>query len=213
MKKLSIISLVVVTGTIIGCSDVQREPSRAYMPDMAYSRAYETYADHRNLEDQKINYTSIPVPGTIKRGELFPFALPKDMAGDSSSYNASKTVVNPLTAMDSSGLKEAERIYLINCGICHGTKLDGNGPLFKGGDGPYPAKPATLAGDPKIEALSDGELFYTITYGKNLMGPYGSQLTTTQRWQIIHYIRSKQKKSTPATTAPAATDSTATAAK
>jgi mono/diheme cytochrome c family protein len=34
---------------------------------------------------------------------------------------------------------EAERLYLINCGICHGTKLDGNGPLYNDGKGPYPA--------------------------------------------------------------------------
>ena len=41
---------------------------------------------------------------------------------------------------------EAERLYLVNCGICHGPKLDGNGPLYKGGDGPFLAKPANLVG-------------------------------------------------------------------
>ncbi len=211
MKKLSIISLFVVTGTVIGCSDVQREPSRVYMPDMAYSRAYETYAPHKNLEDSDIHYTNRPVIGTVKRGELFPFALAQDQSGDTTSYAASKEVVNPLPMLDSFQMKEAARIYLINCGICHGTNLNGNGPLYKDGAGPYPAKPATLVGDAKYESMPEGQMFYSITYGKNLMGPYASQLSTTERWQIIHYIKAMQAKgkAKPAAT----TDSTATAAR
>ena len=87
---------------------------------------------------------------------------------------------------------EAERLYLVNCGICHGTKLDGNGPLYKGGDGPFPAKPATLVGDEKYEAMPEGQMFYSVTYGKNKMGSYASQLDTRQRWMVIAYIKSKQ---------------------
>ena len=29
---------------LASCSDVRRDPGRIYMPDMAYSRAYETYS-------------------------------------------------------------------------------------------------------------------------------------------------------------------------
>ena len=89
-------------------------------------------------------------------------------------------------------MKEAERLYLVNCGICHGTKLDGNGPLYKDGDGPFPAKPATLVGDAKYEAMPEGQMFYSVTYGKNKMGSYASQLNTRQRWMVIAYIKSKQ---------------------
>ena len=32
------------------CSKVRRSPGRAYMPDMSYSRAYETYASTDNPE-------------------------------------------------------------------------------------------------------------------------------------------------------------------
>lgn len=195
MNKLTVISLVVaVTGTIIGCSDVKREPGRIYMPDMTYSRAYETYSPHQNLKDSNINYTAMPVHGTIKRGELFPFPLAKDKEGDSSNYVASRQVSNPMPALDSIQMVEAERLYLINCGICHGAKLDGNGPLYKDGNGPYSAKPATLVGDARYEAMPEGQMFYSVTYGKNMMGPYGSQLSTTQRWMIIHYIKAKQGK-------------------
>ena len=92
----------------------------------------------------------MPVAGTISRGEEMPFLVPKDAQGDTTNYVASKQVVNPLPALDSSNMKEAERLFLVNCGICHGVALNGNGPLYKDGNGPFPAKPANFVGDPKI---------------------------------------------------------------
>jgi len=222
MKKLAIISGFFSIVVLVSCSDVKREPGRVYMPDMAYSRAYETYAprdsnfttSHDDWEANghtKIFYNNMPVPGTVSRGEDFVFHIEKDKTGDSTNYVASKQIVNPLPALDTVQNTEAERLYLINCGICHGAKLDGNGPLYKDGAGPYPAKPAVLNGsDAVVKARTDGELFYTITYGKNLMGSYAGQVTPKQRWAIIHYIRGIQKGAAkPATTAAAGIDSTA----
>jgi mono/diheme cytochrome c family protein len=175
---------------VASCSDVRREPGRIYMPDMAYSRAVETYADHSNLTNERIFYNARPVDGTVKRGEgLTHYEMLKDTTG---TYVQAVNMKNPLPAPDSATLIEAERIYLINCGICHGPKLDGNGPLYKGGEGPYPAKPATLVGDAKYEAMAEGTMFHSITYGKNLMGSYASQVTPKQRWMIIQYIKAKQ---------------------
>ena len=213
MKKIVSLSLVIVTMTAVftGCSDVQREPGRVYMPDMGYSRAYETYAmtaeQKAELLKQGIHFSNTPVPGTIKRGELMPFLILKDSTlADSSNYHASRDVKNPLTSMDT---VEAARLYLVNCGICHGSKLDGNGPLYKGGDGPFPAKPATLVGDAKYEGMPEGQMFYSATYGKNKMGSYASQLNTKQRWMVIAYIKSKQAagKSGSAAAAPATSGS------
>jgi mono/diheme cytochrome c family protein len=118
-------------------------------------------------------------------------------------------VRNPLPALNADDLKEAERLYLINCGICHGAKLDGNGPLYNGSDGPYPAKPATLVGDAKYEAMPEGQMYYSTTYGKNLMGSYASQLQPKQRWMVIAYIKSKQAKPAAAAAPAAVADSTA----
>jgi len=214
MKKLFVIAFISGTAAMIGCGDkVKREPSRVYMPDMMYSRAYETYSvteeQKKEWEKQGIYFTETPVAGTVKRGADFTFRLPKDKQGDSTNYVASRQIKNPITTLDSISSKEAERLYLVNCGICHGTALDGNGPLFKGGDGPYPAKPANLASDPKIVGLADGQLYYSITYGKNMMGSYASQLNSTQRWEVIAYIRSKQGQGA---TANAATGNAAPAA-
>ncbi len=213
MKKLPVILFALVTVLIIAsCNNVKRTRGREYMPDMGYSRAYETYAPHENLKDKGINYTAMPVTGTIKRGEVFPFPILKDKEGDTVNYVASRQVVNPLPASDSLQLKEAERMYLIHCGICHGAGLDGNGPLYNGGNGPFSAAPKNLIADAVVSVMPEGQIFYSVTYGKGQMGSYASQLSTGQRWRIIHYIKSKQlaAKNTASTAgngANAATDS------
>ena len=196
MKKLVVLSVVVLTMTAIftGCSDdIRRDPGKVYMPDMGYSRAYETYATTEEqkaaLLKQGIHFSNTPVPGTIKRDELLPFLILKDQPGDSAGYVASKQVKSPLISMDT---VEAERLYLVNCAICHGPKLDGNGPLYKGGDGPFPSAPAQLVGKAQYENMPEGQMFYSVTYGKNKMGSYASQLNTKQRWMVIAYIKSKQ---------------------
>ena len=142
--------------------------------------------------------------GTLKRGAIFPFDIPMDAAGDTANYVASKSVRSPLSGLDDVTMTEANRLYLVNCGICHGTKLDGNGPLYRGGDGPFPAKPATLVGDAKYEGMPEGQMYYSVTYGKNKMGSYAGQLDTRQRWMVIAYIKAKQAAAHPA----AGTDST-----
>jgi len=210
MKQLFIISSLALGIGLVSCNGVQRKPSKVYMPDMAYSRAYETYADRDSLfttneaeRGNKIFYNNMPAKGTIARGSEMPFPLAQDKAGDTTNYYASKAVKSPIDTMTAAQLEEAGRLYLINCGICHGTKLDGNGPLYKGGEGPYAAKPATLVGDVKYETMPEGQMFYSIAYGKGQMGSYASQLTRKQRWEVIAYIKHKQKAA-KATAAPAA---------
>ena len=192
MNKFLAITFLAAVVALTSCSDVKRTPGSIYMPDMAYSRAYETYADHSNLTEKGINYNNMPVAGTIARGHDMPFPIAKDKVGDTVNYNASKSVANPIDSLSKKDADEAERLYLINCGICHGAKLNGNGPLYKDGNGPYPAKPATLVGDVKYESMPAGQMFYSVTYGKNLMGSYASQLSRHQRWMIIKYIKDKQ---------------------
>jgi cytochrome c553 len=202
-KKITILLLAAVF-VMASCSDVKRKPGTVYMPDMAYSRAYESYANYSNLADKKINYTGRTVAGTIARDEDLPFHIPMDVAGDTTNYTASKAMKNPITTMTAVETKEAERLYLINCGICHGANLNGNGPLYNDGKGPYPSRPATLVGDPRYEAMPDGQMFYSLAYGKNYMGSYASQLSRKQRWMVIKYIKDKQQEGKAA-----ATDTTA----
>lgn len=206
MKKIwTITGCVALMAVLISCNKTRRSEGRAYMPDMAYSRAYETYSSTENLKEKGINYTSMPVAGTIARGDAAGYTLKNDSTG----YAASASNKNPFSA-DSIDMKEAERLYLINCGICHGAKLDGNGPLWNGGDGPYPAAPKNFLAD-DMKAMTEGTMFHSVTFGKGQMGSYASQLNPKQRWEVIAYVKMKQGASASAAK-PATADST-TAAK
>ena len=169
------------------------DPGHAYMPDMYYSRAYETYGyndvegEYDSLKRRGINYTGMPVPGTVARGDMISYHLTNDSAG----LQSANSLKNPLDSIAATPdkMKEAQRLYLVYCGVCHGEKLDGNGPLPAGGAyAPVPANFTT----PTIKALTDGHYFHVITYGIRSMGSYASQLTPEQRWWVIKYLRSKQ---------------------
>jgi len=214
MKRLSYITAILATAIIVitGC-DSKRRPGKVYMPDMAYSRAYESYALHDStvftVDPNKkggswIYYDSKPVLGTIKRGELFPYSLPNDSNG----YKLSATVKNPYDSLSKADMAEAGRLFNINCAICHGEKGAANGPLATSGKVGGVAN-LTL---PLYVSMADGTMFHSINYGKNNMGSYASQLSRQQRWMIVKYIRTLQPKAeaATATTTPApATDSAA----
>jgi hypothetical protein len=53
-----------------------------------------------------------------------------------------------------------------------------------------------------------GQMMYSVTYGKNLMGSYASQLSTKQRWMVIHYVKSKQPGGIAAPASAPASDTT-----
>jgi mono/diheme cytochrome c family protein len=81
----------------------------------------------------------------------------------------------------------AER-FNINCAVCHGAGGAGNGITKQHGL-------ATVVSivDERIRNMSDGEIFNTITHGKNTMMAYGSSVTVSDRWAIIAYLRALQR--------------------
>lgn len=209
MKRSTFLTAGLITMIIVTVSSCggKREPGRIYMPDMAYSRAYETYAlrdsnlftEDVNDRGHKIFYNNQPVAGTIKRDELFPYTL----LNDSNGYKMSAAVKNPLGPLTHIDSLEASRLFNINCAICHGAKGIANGPLS--------AKIGAIANltTPLYIAMTDGTMFHSITYGKNNMGSYASQLDRKQRWMLIQYIRTLQPKGAATVTAPAKSDSAA----
>lgn len=208
MKKIKIFSvLAVAAAAFAGCNAGGNNPGRVYMPDMAYSRAYEAYAAHDSSKittdeakrgGKAIYYNAHPVPGTIKRGEEMPYSG----KNDSTDYRLSANLKNPIKDMSIIEMPEAQRLYQINCAICHGDKGTGNGPLAASGKIGGVAN-FTL---PVYVAMADGTMFHSITHGRNLMGSYASQLDRRQRWMVINYIRTLQPSAEAS--APAATDST-----
>lgn len=216
-KFLIIASIAGFSAALFSCKSAGGDyPGDAYTPDMYYSRAFETYAYNSNdgysgLKARGIFYNATPVPGTIARGDGATYPYPNSDSG----YVLSKAFKNPYdtVSLSATDMTEAERLYLVNCGVCHGSKLDGNGPLWKDGNGPYPAAPRPLNGD-YVKALGDGQMYHAITFGKGQMGSYASQVHPEQRWKIIKYIRSKAPAAAGAdSTAVQSTDSTATVKK
>ena len=213
MKLLThIIPATLVTAALIfsGC-DSKRVPGKIYMPDMAYSRAYESFAKRDSTKftmdkfkkgGDMIFFNNVPPSGTIKRGELFPYTLPNDSNG----YKLSSTVKNPYDSViiTKAQMAEAGRLFNVNCAICHGAGGVANGPIATGG---YVGGVANLTAEAYVK-MPDGTMFHSITYGKGIMGSYASQVTRAQRWMIVKYIRTLQPKA-DSTSSAAAKDTTA----
>jgi mono/diheme cytochrome c family protein len=160
--------------------DIRRTPGHIYAPDMTYSRAYDAYTANPNFADGQTSRS--PIEGTVARGHQLPDHL---IEGDTNAY---KTFTTNLR-FNQGEMKEGERLFNIYCGICHGTALDGNGPLYASGK--FAAMPANFK-DGKYLHMPVGQMFAALKYGKGMMGSYAGQLDAKQRWMIIAYIKKVQ---------------------
>jgi mono/diheme cytochrome c family protein len=89
------------------------------------------------------------------------------------------------------GLAGARKLYGYDCAMCHGKEGDGKGDL---------------AADMKlelhdwrdaatIEKMTDGELFWIISYGKGKMvGGEADRSPEKMRWNLVNLVRSFGKK-------------------
>ena len=78
--------------------------------------------------------------------------------------------------------------FNITCAMCHGQTATGNGIVKQHGL----ATVVTLQDD-RIRKMADGEIFNTITNGKNTMMAYGPTIMVKDRWAIIAYLRALQR--------------------
>ena len=46
--------------------------------------------------------------------------------------------------------------------------------------------------DDRIRQQPDGQIYNTITHGKNTMGAYGPNIAVEDRWAIVAYLRALQ---------------------
>ncbi len=165
--------------SIAACDRDNNHPGYTYFPDMAYSRAYETYTENSNFDDNKT--LRVPVEGTIPR-EIIPFQYENT---DEDMVRAGTELISPLEA-GAENLSRGKEIYEKFCLQCHGITGDGKGYLFTGGRYPYP--PASLIND-KMQDKPDGEIYHQITLGWGIMGAHGPLLRPRDRWKVIIYIR------------------------
>ncbi|MCP5519014.1 MAG: cytochrome c [Verrucomicrobiales bacterium] len=125
----------------------------------------------------------LPVAGTVARGA--PFAdtpLNTGREPGTTNYVAAMPV-----AVSAEMLARGQERYTIHCSPCHGGQGDAKGITTKFGM-------AVIGNlhDARIVQLADGELFNTITNGKNLMQGYGPNIDIADRWAIIAYVRALQ---------------------
>jgi mono/diheme cytochrome c family protein len=196
MKRTALILALFVSGSMLltSCFRDERKPGREYIPDMAHGIAYEAYQENPNFENGST--AGEPVEGTIPRG-----ALPNDEANsidylyshhaadaDSFYLSSGNLIKNPLKGTDAE-LAEGKRLYTINCAICHGDKGDGTGHIVE--TEKFPAVPTSYF-DERLLNMPDGQMFHVLTYGRNLMGSYASQLNSSERWMVVAYVKALQ---------------------
>ena len=83
-----------------------------------------------------------------------------------------------------SGKKLAET----NCASCHGASGKGDGPAAAA----LNPKPADWT-SAKVQAESEGELFWKISNGRGPMPPW-KHLSEKDRWDLVSYVKSLGKK-------------------
>jgi mono/diheme cytochrome c family protein len=85
-------------------------------------------------------------------------------------------------------MERGQQRFNITCVMCHGASAAGNGITKQ-----YGLATVVTLQDDRIRKMSDGEIFNTITNGKNTMMAYGPNIIVPDRWAIIAYLRALQR--------------------
>jgi mono/diheme cytochrome c family protein len=78
--------------------------------------------------------------------------------------------------------------YATYCAPCHGALGDGQG-ITRG----YGMATTATYHDDRIRNMPEGEIFNTITNGKNTMSSYADKLSPEDRWAVIAYVRALER--------------------
>jgi len=172
-------------------SDMVRQPKvKAQVPGLFF-------ADGRAARE--------PVPGTVPLGYAMPTGGQSENLGAARGFGFGSDYRNtgrmgnqwgtglPVVATGELLERGRER-YSIHCAVCHGATGAGNGIAYQLGL-------VTVANlqQPRIREMADGEVFNTISHGKNTMVGYGDRILVPDRWAIIAYMRALQKSQGGAT--------------
>ena len=96
-----------------------------------------------------------------------------------------KALKNPV-APSESALAAGKAIYEKNCASCHGISGDGKGSMAA----KLSEKPTDFTDAHMMHEMTDGEIFWKISEGRDPMPGFKKQLSEEQRWQLVHYLRS-----------------------
>ena len=86
-------------------------------------------------------------------------------------------------------VSKGQELYKKNCLVCHGATGLGDGPAGKR----LNPKPSNFQDKEKIASHTDEQLMETITKGKGSMPAFERKLKESERWMVLHYIRTLAK--------------------
>ena len=92
--------------------------------------------------------------------------------------------VKNAVASDSQSIDKGKKVFTAKCLSCHGKQGKGDGPMLK----VLKKKPGDLT-SADVKAESDGALFWKVTKGQKPMPSFAKNLTDTERWNVVNYIR------------------------
>lgn len=142
-----------------------------------------------------------PVADTVPMGFSFPhsgnegnLSTSLDFGGASEYFNTGQFgdfygsgFPEELT-LDEEFLARGKERYAISCTPCHGESGNGAGVVSKY----WTIPPTANLVDARVAAMPEGQIFWTITHGKGLMGPYSGVIPVKDRWAIVAYVKALQ---------------------
>ena len=190
--------LCLLTISVMGFRGMNaNQPPIEIFPDMKRQAKFKPQAPSKFFGDGRAD--RLPVPGTVPYGRS---AIPKPgqedaadpdfLRADDVHYagkNADGSFVRGFPVEVSDKLvRRGQNRFQIYCQPCHGALGDGNGITKQYG---MIATPSYH--DDRIRTMAEGEIFNTITHGKNTMSSYADKLSPDERWAVIAYVRALQR--------------------
>lgn len=158
----------------------RERPGFEYMPDMARSLPYDSFAPNPVTRDGQTLLA--PVAGTVPRGfQPFPYGT-----GPAEADRAGREVKNPVPP-GSEALARGRELYQTFCVVCHGEQGAGDGPLV-----PRIPNPPAYASE-RVRSMPPGQLFHVISRGSGRMPSYAAQIPAHDRWLIVGYVETLRR--------------------
>lgn len=167
------------------------QPPVEVFPDMDRQAKYKPELESKFFADGRVDR---PLPaGVVPRGRTIA-PDPDYLRADDFLYRgraadgAFARGFPPQLALDGKFMARGRERYTIYCSPCHGALGDGQG-VTRG----YGMVTTASYQDDRIRQMPEGEIFNTITNGKNTMSSYADKLSPEDRWAVIAYVRALER--------------------
>lgn len=194
MRKWGIVALCVLVVALVAPwplvarmrATKSRKPRIHIFPDMDNQARFNAQASHPLFADGR---AARPLePGTVAMGELR-----EDAQFEEGKVNGRFVEKIPTEITEESIARGRER-FNIYCATCHGKTGSGDGPVtvraeeLEEGLWVFPPTYHSSA----VRGRNPGELFNSISRGVRTMPAYGPQISVSDRWAIVAYVRALQ---------------------